>query len=539
MRVGAAVLAGLLLLGAVVAMAVLRNAPEDASGRPASPPLPAPGPMGDAWAPADPGAHRKLVLGLRYYLDLDEDIWAGRKAFDKELRRLAANDVFPLADPRLLRWLVEQGRSFALPLDDPRYLRSESAVVRQRGETGFEVQHDTLHVHVREPNRYARQRLHRFPRPAPWPVVVALHDDTDAASTGGPGRSWLDRHWHDDDHQTLRDDWFAFVPISSDGRFSDGMRLTPDKVFGPLRQLWSRYHIDFDRVVLDGGQDALLGVVTNATAFLAGLVLRDVAVVDGQIANAKIADSLVNITHLPVYVVDRPDLAKALRAAGLRHVVEGDGRDTLVDWMGRRRRHLPRRFDWEVVDADQQVAYWVSIDQPLWEAPRRTLTAAVREDDSNTIDIDAVGMTELSVFLDDTLVDLDRPVRLVINGTLVWDDRTRIRARYVDLMRDLKEIFELPPVNVRKHRYYGWLKPASIIRMSVPRQATGAPPRREGEGATHKQEADAERLHRKATTAMASGNTERARKLLRRILRLPPTKRTKDARRLLEDLRGK
>lgn len=479
------------------------------------------------WSPSDTGPYRALVSAMRTYLDPEENAWTGRKAVQRELTKFAAAGQYPLTHPKLLTWLVAQGRSFLAPLHDKAWAQKHGFQIHDRGGWGFELkggeEDQQPWAHIRAPNSYIDRpiRLHDVPRPGPWPVVFALHRLVDLDGDQGAGPMWLASHWDPAIHAGLYDDWFVLMPIVEGAAFVEDGQIRPARVFSILRDFWNRYHMDFDRMVIDGGEEALLFACTNGALFLSGLVLRDAEVEDGKLAWGKLAASIGNIRQLPIYVVDRPDLARALEAAGLERVIAGDGKASMVQWMNERRRTMPKKFAWTVSDRDQRLAYWVNLDA-LWDGPKRVVEVEISDKEPNTITIQAIGVEELSLFLDDDLVDLDQSIKVRINGILVHDQKLEPREKYAEIKRDLKEIFEKPVVDVRKFRYYGWLKPASIVRMSVP------PPR---------QDVDEGKLMARAQKAFDRGSERLARALLDKLIRLPPhahTQRAKDLRKLLK-----
>ena len=414
----------------------------------------------DVWRPQDAEAHQSLVEAMRGFLDLRADIWRSRTALEKVLTDAAGDGRFPLKDMQLLKWLVAQGRSFApSPFTAPR----RDTLLARRGPFGKELRSGSLHMHLREPDA-AGVSLDGFPRAGPWPLLVALHGAAEARQEGGPGRAWLERHWPTDGHPALYRDWFVLIPISKDGSYSSAGRAAP-AAHGALRTVWQSYHVDFDRVVLDGRDDALLHAVTNTRTLLAGLILRGLTLAEGQIADKRVRDSIENLASLPVYVVDQPDVAKALKQAGHQRVVEGTGGAPLLAWMRSVRREQPKSFQWQMLGPDQALAHWINVDRPAEGQPLRGLSVEVR---GQTIDIHTKGIAELTLFLDDDLVNLDDIVQIRVNDKVAVDDLLPMPPKTRETTgRDLKALFERPPIDVRRYRYYGWLKGAQVTSIRV------------------------------------------------------------------------
>ncbi|HVG92973.1 MAG TPA: hypothetical protein VND21_00895, partial [Planctomycetota bacterium] len=85
-------------------------------------------------------------------------------------------------------------------------------------------------------------------------------------------------------------------------------------------------------------------------------------------------------------------------------------------------------------------------------------------------------------FLSDRQVDLDRDVRLVVNGTVVKEARVpsnklggRGIALPARLERSLDTVFDHETVDVRGSLYFGWYFPVSLQAVVVPGDAGTAP----------------------------------------------------------------
>ena len=175
------------------------------------------------------------------------------------------------------------------------------------------------------------------------------------------------------------------------------------------------------------------------------------------------------------------------------------------------------------------MAWWINADNVNQSVPNRSLEAEIldTEKDPNTIRIKAIGLVDISIFLNDELVDLDRPVRVEINGKLVFDKVPPMDEGAKELGRDPKFLFNRNPKNsIRKSRYYGWLRSAALIRMAVP-APPAPPPAPTGPAATPREEEVAAKLKAKCETLLEA-NPEptgdvRARiiKILERVAGMP------------------
>ena len=81
--------------------------------------------------------------------------------------------------------------------------------------------------------------------------------------------------------------------------------------------------------------------------------------------------------------------------------------------IGREFRHVPTTFRWYVQDRSREVlAHWVNVNEA---EPESSMTVAV-DRATNTVRVDADGITDVAIFLNDRVVDLSRPVAFVLNG---------------------------------------------------------------------------------------------------------------------------
>ena len=139
-------------------------------------------------------------------------------------------------------------------------------------------------------------------------------------------------------------------------------------------------------------------------------------------------------------------------------------------WMQRPPTLTPRHFRWNAARTDQVLAYWVNLDGADWKAPERRIDLEVLDtkSDPNTIKIEAVGTRSMSFFLNDEIVDLERPVRVVINGHLEHEGVIPVEdANMAKVGRDFDFLFNREPLRIRDSMYFGWLTPARLVELKV------------------------------------------------------------------------
>ncbi|MCP5070179.1 MAG: hypothetical protein GY946_26730, partial [bacterium] len=327
-------------------------------------------------------------------------------------------------------------------------------------------------------------------------------------------------HWG-----TFQKAWLTLVPVASAGRYIDKEgRLETGKIFYPINQFCRRYHVDFDRIVFDGGQEAL-AVACKDTYMFAGVVLRK-----AEIKTDVDRELVVNAHHLPLFVHGNDKLAEDLKAAGHPQVTTG-GDDELKTWLGQRRRTIPKKFTWKIATPAHTFAHWMMFEEVMWAAQKREVNVEVldTEEDPNTIKIDAIGVRRLSLFLNDDIVDLDRKVRVVINGHVMKDERAT---------RDLDVTFYRDPLNLRKSMMFSLLFPVRLPRIAVKDPLPGFRPREEPL-ADEASQAKAARYLDAAKRLLAKDNDSAARARLEACIDLGNTPSRAEARSILGALVGK
>lgn len=261
-------------------------------------------------------------------------------------------------------------------------------------------------------------------------------------------------------------------------------------VFWGLRVLLERVQFDRTRLVLDGWKDAGLDAIQLASSFpswFAGVINRSGAIGDDSVL-------WTNLGGCAVLYVDGGLEARGADMAALKASCDGAteltvladersaldlteaGQQQLVEWVGARVRDLaPTRIRYALGDTRFQSVAWLTADNI-----NKRVTAKPGDPDfprleaevdraANTIRIHTVNVTDLSVFLNDALVDLSKPVIIEVNG------KQRIKELF---QRDLLFLFE--------NRYYNnsgdygvYVGKASIagIELNLPKAADSGSPK--------------------------------------------------------------
>ncbi len=418
----------------------------------------------EAWDGLSPPTRQGLVEALKAFLDPDiEFVWEPKRTLEAQLDLVREEGIRPLADVGFLRRMVYEGRRFKARFEDKEYRDAEGVTEWTRTQGVYDnFRSEKLHVAYAEPKRYPSESRLERQRPEPFPLLMAFHEKRDLLDEHGrnepyPGAAALSRLYPRREFGRLYQDWFLVAPIAPRGRFlnDDG---TVDHRFSTtvLRTFLQRYHIDFQRIVLDGRLQAATLASIYAPIF-SGLVLRG-----GDVPDEMVTD----LETIPIFVVGDDDLARRLEDAGHPDVTLG-GEADLQGWLLARKKETPKALSWRVLSGEHRFAYWIYVGTadvgPSCGMDVRVLDTA---DDPNTIRIDSRGIEKVSLFLNDDVVDLDRDVRLV------WNGRARMLGR---LPRTLRDLFENKITDVRKSMIFAWLYPAFAGDLPFEGGATVAP----------------------------------------------------------------
>lgn len=405
-------------------------------------------------------AHRDLVKALRVYLDPARDHHRGWTAVEDVLEPMTLAGDPVLADPDRLRWLTEQARTFAPPFTDRGWRNLAGVSALERHGRMRRLVSEQIRLAWSEPRGYdAKGSWRAYPRPAPRPWLITLHEERDLRARDPAGISVLKRRWPYGQAKDLHESWLMLAPEAPAAEFvrPDGS-LHIQRVVAPLQEFWQRYHVDFERVILEG-RTAAVDLAAAFPYWLAGLVLR------GGTLDARQRTLVPNFAWLPVFVVADEALAAQLRGAGHKAVATGTSAEALA-WMKSQRRQLPTSYRWDATHPLHARSPWVQVEARDPGVAKTTLqvTRVDTPTDPNTIRITSVGVRTLSVLLDDRIVNLDRPVRIVINDRLCYTARVS-HARFG---RDFKQLWAGKPFRLRHTRRYMDLVPSQAAHIDVP-----------------------------------------------------------------------
>lgn len=463
--------------------------------------------------PLDPKVRVELAKGARAYLQLEEDPFNGREAVRAVIAKQASAGRDMLANLEDLREIAYQGRPFDRDYRDRKWQKEEPNTEVNEGKVAVSVSRgDKLRLAFSVPKKdYTEAALAKLPRVDPFPTLVSLIEEKDYSGKKYPGEEVLARRYASTPaltgaYKELFEKWILLAPVAVRANYLDNGNVRFLFFLSQLKDFYQRYHVDFERLCLDADATTASAVAAAHPFLLAGVVMRRPLAAASEIDPSVV----VNYAHVPIYVVNCEPTAKMLKDAGHPDVTLGDDAGVAA-WLSARHRVLPRAFSWRTKTTQQVLAHWMILG-PNWNTEERTLKVEVLDtaEDPNTIKIEALGMLDLTVFLNDAILPLSKEVRVVINGKEVYKQSVE---------RSLGRVFDQEPVKVRESMNYGMLFSAMTPRIFVPpppAKPAGAPA--PAPGGDPEKEKTAQELLEKGKAAAADGNTAAATKYLEKVL---------------------
>lgn len=327
-------------------------------------------------------------------------------------------------------------------------------VVERQSRSDLDGEPFTYAVHV--PAAYDPARA--------WPLLVTLH------GTGGNGTAWI-QTWL----RTARENYVVIAPTTT--RHTWGPRQGHYYVLTAVREILDELRIDGNRIYLDGMSMGGGGAFRLAEHFpdrWAAIAPRcNVPDIRQKKDKSFVTMLAENFRGVPVYwVVGAKDekVSIELARAGRTELEAAKGElvyrefpdgghdwslekdETVLEWYGKHARNpYPEDIVWKSYEKIFARAWWVEVtkrtdppplimvhlDQKGQESERRTelrppaLVKAKRK--GNAIEITTEEVLQLRVWLDDAMVDLDKPVTITVNGRKLHDGIVR---RSVDVLID-------------------------------------------------------------------------------------------------------
>lgn len=250
----------------------------------------------------------------------------------------------------------------------------------------------------------------------PTPVILVMPGLDEEGQPMAPGQ-FLTEHWMETVAREsaliaaleLPEDQDSWDQISS----ADGKAGGAGRVMLVMRDLRDNYLVDFDRVYLLGR-----GAAVPAAVSIGGMFPHLFAGVVGQAGDAGEAGA-GNYSNLPTFFQGGGAEASAFSEAaadfGNCTLKPEASEDDVWTWMQEHPRSSnPAKVTLVAGKPIPNKAYWVEIPPVASEGGVVVTAEADRE--SNTVTVSGTGASTVTLFFNDQLVDLDKPIKLVLNG---------------------------------------------------------------------------------------------------------------------------
>ena len=308
----------------------------------------------------------------------------------------------------------------------------------------------------------------RYHDESSWPLLVAMH--------GGPprdaeqARQGAERMLGVWSQAADAAGWIVAAPVMTDvvaaapgteDRLPYEM-LRPADFLAAIAGIGTRYPVDPNRVVSTG-----ISLGSNfSIAYAAAMPDRLAAIVPVSTEGESREPLLRNLTHVPAYVLEgaRDENIRAIDGPrALRDILRAFGYDLIYREFGDRshegfEEHYPDVLRW-LADRPRVVYprtvlrvphdgivpparrfYWIEPDT------RQAVVRATVHPAENRIDVTTRWARHLRLYLHDRLVDLDRPVRVTVNGIQVEERRLdRSVWTAVDLIKRFRDTGRIFP----------------------------------------------------------------------------------------------
>ncbi|MBI1849235.1 MAG: hypothetical protein HYR85_02715 [Planctomycetes bacterium] len=375
-------------------------------------------------------ADRPAVLkALADYINADEDdkkrsdLYADlEKKLEKALKPSGIDEM--LKSPGYLGRLIQDSQARKSPSGKGHVIPKQNGKQVLQGKT-YQVEYSYC-----VPKAYNPQSA--------YPLILAF------PPAGVAGDKYLDTAFKD---EGFREKYVLLAPTLAQGEtwFSDTGQFKAIAIV--LKTALDDFNIDMNRIFVDGtgesGEDALR-LAGSFSDILAGVVVRS------GIAQKDV--SAVNFRNLPVLFVhaaDDPkmqsdslkkfvDQLQALKYDVSDEKVSGRAHDSCVEanpkilaWFeGKRRTVSVPEIQWSVSDRKFGRAYWLQITR--METGKDVVAQFTAKSDrvKNKIEITSTNVYEFRLMLNDEVVDLDKPLEVLVNGEQAFSGKKERSLRH-------------------------------------------------------------------------------------------------------------
>lgn len=186
-----------------------------------------------------------------------------------------------------------------------------------------------------------------------------------------------------------------------------------DRILQVFKHVTEEWNVDTERVFLCGMEDGVAAALRIAALYpdrFAGVV---------GIAGDPLEEAVENFANLPVLMVAGADrattLARDAEGRSWSHIETRPNADSgeIYEWLrGRTRTAHPQEIYYVPHESFAREAYWIRVIGA--DPDRNPSVHAVANRETNTVTIEGTGIRQVVLFYTDRVLDLDRPVTVVI-----------------------------------------------------------------------------------------------------------------------------
>lgn len=266
-----------------------------------------------------------------------------------------------------------------------------------------------LELAVHAPKKYSGKA-------GPYPMVLCIPD------AGQAPREHIERDWINADLRakavlvavTMPEDLDRWTSLG-EPQNAGGLGV----VMATYGSLTKDYAIDMDRVYLAGrgaGVEAAMAIAAQYPHCFAGVIGRT-----GDMGETPITNFRNTATYFSGAGANSTAFEKAAAEAEYANcTVDPQGtEEEVLAWIENTQRNpMPSKLEFQPATLQSNRSFWLQLDG--FEPGAANISAAV-DRETNTIEITSEAVVAVRLYFNDLLVDLDAPVRVVINGTLHED----------------------------------------------------------------------------------------------------------------------
>ncbi len=268
----------------------------------------------------------------------------------------------------------------------------------------------------------------------PYPLILCIPDQ------GEDPKQHITEKWVD---PAVRDNAIiACVPMPADAKTwldagVQGQESGISNLLFTFSRVQRNYAVDFDRVFLAGRGAGVEAAVTYAARFpdrFAGVI--------GRSGDAPVDLTVENMNNLPLFFAgaggNATALEEKLKKLGYTTFSRKDDATEADVWAWlQAHQRIPNPVEVVLYPGNSAMhSFW--LDNVATDATGSVYIKGKLDRKANTITIEGEGITKFTIFFDDEMMDLDKPVKVVANGADVSRTVQRSSLRALDFISNAR-----------------------------------------------------------------------------------------------------